>query len=159
MAVGLLAVLMFSGCATGPLPAGEAESPALMEQQQLANSLQRLLDMPPIFLRGPWTPNGYVAYYKAREIWQPGTTVKGGWELWLRSDVIGIPCGQYLVSFVMTKLDHLRPKNPLKAQLRPDYTGEAIQHLVSVGWTEQAAKGAMASCPEGWTVSGTGRLL
>jgi hypothetical protein len=124
----LLGALM-AGCATA---APQALSPQLEEHQRLANALHRR-----VRIHGGWAPEDYLGVVQAMPVWKSGF---GGLDIWLRGDIVGTQCGQYVIASLLALRD--RPSADPST-----VNEEAIKSLVSVGWTAQAAEAAKASCP------------
>ena len=124
----LLAALM-TGCATA---APQALSPQLEEHQRLANALHRR-----VRVHGGWAPEDYLGAAQTMPFWKSGF---GGLDIWLRGDIVGTQCGQYIIAGLLALREH--------PSADPSTVNEeAIKSLVSVGWTTQAAEAAKASCP------------
>jgi hypothetical protein len=130
LAVVLLAVLT-TGCATA---APQALSPQLEEHQRLANALHRR-----VRVHGGWAPEDYLGVVQTMPFWKSGF---GGLNIWLRGDIVGTPCGQYVIANLLALREHVVPLVD-----RRTVNEEAIKSLVSVGWTAQAAEAAKTSCP------------
>ena len=124
----LLAALM-AGCATA---APQALSPQLEEHQRLANALHRR-----VRIHGGWAPEDYLGVVQAMPVWKNGF---GGLDVWLRGDIVGTQCGQYVIASLLALRE--RPSADPST-----VNEEAIKSLVSVGWTAQTAEAAKASCP------------
>ena len=124
----LLLATVTMGCATA---APEALSPQLEEHQRLANAIR-----PRVLVHGGWAPEDNLGLVQAMSFWKGF----GGLDIWLRGDIVGTPCGQYIVASLLA----LR-ENP-KADGRI-VDAEAIRTLVSVGWSAPGAEAARASCP------------
>jgi hypothetical protein len=124
----LLGALM-AGCATA---APQALSPQLEEHQRLANALHRR-----VRIHGGWAPEDYLGVVQAMPVWKSGF---GGLDIWLRGDIVGTQCGQYVIASLLALRD--RPSADPST-----VNEEAIKSLVSVGWTAHAAEAAKASCP------------
>ena len=136
----LLFVALTTGCATA---APQALSPQLEDHQRLANALH-----PRVRVYGGWAPEDNLGLVQTTPFWKGGF---GGLEIWLRGDIVGTPCGQYVIAGLLALRDQTRP-----LANRGSMSEEAIRNLVSVGWTAQAAEAAMASCP-GASVGAGGR--
>jgi hypothetical protein len=136
----LLFVALTTGCATA---APQALSPQLEDHQRLANALH-----PRVRVYGGWAPEDNLGLVQTRPFWKGGF---GGLDIWLRGDIVGTPCGQYVIAGLLALRDQTRP-----LANRGSLSEEAIKNLVSVGWTAQAAEAAMASCP-GASVGGRER--
>jgi hypothetical protein len=125
----LLLSALTTGCATA---APQALSPQLEDHQRLANALHRR-----VRVHGGWAPEDYLGAVQTIPFWKSGF---GGLDIWLRGDIVGTQCGQYVIASLLA----LRER-PLAD--RRTMNEEAIKNLVSAGWTAQAAEAAMASCP------------
>ena len=125
----LLLLALTTGCATAsPL----ALSPQLEEHQRLANTLR-----PRVRVHGGWAPEDNLGLVQPMPVWRNGF---GGLDIWLRGDIVGTQCGQYVIASLLALRE------------RPSADGrtvneEAVKSLVSVGWTAQAADAARESCP------------
>ena len=124
----LLLAMLTMGCATA---APEALSPQLEEHQRLANAIR-----PRVLVHGGWAPEDNLGLVQAMSFWKGF----GGLDIWLRGDIVGTPCGQYIVASLLA----LR-ENP-KADAR-SVDAEAIRTLLSIGWSGPGAEAARASCP------------
>ena len=125
----LLVAVLMTGCAAA---APQALSPELEEHQRLVNALH-----PRVRVHGGWAPEDYLG------IVQPTPVLKGGFgglDIWLRSDIVGTPCGQFVVASLLALRE--RPSADQKT-----VNEEAVKSLVSAGWSAQAAEAARASCP------------
>jgi hypothetical protein len=122
-------VLLAAGCATA---APQALSPELEEHQRLANALH-----PGVRVHGGWAPEDYLGVVQTTPFWKGGF---GGLDIWLRGDVVGTQCGQYVIASLLA----LR-QQPVADRRAMDEA--AIKSLVSVGWSAQAAEAAIVSCP------------
>jgi hypothetical protein len=125
----LAVVLLAAGCATA---APQALSPELEEHQRLANALH-----PRVRVYGGWAPEDYLGVVQTVPFWKGGF---GGLAIWLRGDVVGTQCGQYVIASLLALREH-------PSVDRRTMNQEAIKNLVSVGWSAQAAEAAIASCP------------
>ena len=125
----LLLVALVAGCATA---APQALSPQLVEHQQLANALHRR-----VRVHGGWAPEDYLGVVQTMPVWKSGF---GGLDIWLRGDIVGTQCGQYVIASLLA----LRERPLADGRTVNE---EATKNLVSVGWTAQAAEAARASCP------------
>jgi hypothetical protein len=127
----LLAAALLAGCATAAPP---ALSPQLEEHQRLANALQ-----PRVRVHGGWAPEDNLGLVETAPFWKAGF---GGANIWLREDIVGTPCGQYVIASLLALREQSRSlKNHGPVQ------EEAIKSLHAIGWTEDAARAAAASCP------------
>ena len=125
----LLLTALMTGCATA---APEALSPQLEEHQRLANALHRR-----VRVHGGWAPEDYLGIVQPMPVWKSGF---GGLDVWLRGDIVGTQCGQYVIASLLALRE--RPSAD------PSTVNEAaIKSLGSVGWTAQAAEAAKASWP------------
>jgi len=82
----LLVAVLTTGCAAA---APQALSPQLEEHQRLANALHS-----GVRVHGGWAPEDYLG------VVQPTPVLKGGFgglDIWLRGDIVGTPCGQYVI--------------------------------------------------------------
>lgn len=140
LAVILLAILI-AGCATA---APQALSTQLEEHQRLANALHRR-----VRVHGGWAPEDYLGVVQTTPVLKGGF---GGLDIWLRGDIVGTQCGQFVIASLLVLREH-----PL-ADPRT-VNEEAIKNLVSVGWTAQAAEAARASCPGASTGGGAERAI
>jgi len=125
----LLLAAATMGCATA---APEALSPQLEEHQRLANVLR-----PRTVVHGGWAPEDNLGLVEAMPFWKGGF---GGLDIWLRGDIVGTPCGQYIVASLLA----------LRAQPKADartVDAEAMRSLTSVGFSGPGAEAARASCP------------
>jgi hypothetical protein len=125
----LLLAALTMGCATA---APEALSPQLEEHQRLANALR-----PRVVVHGGWAPEDNLGLVEAMPFWKGGF---GGLDIWLRGDIVGTPCGQYIVASLLA----------LREQPKADgrtVDAEAIRTLVALGWSAPGAEAARASCP------------
>jgi hypothetical protein len=127
--VSLLLTALMAGCATAT---PQALSPQLEEHQRLANALHRR-----VRVHGGWAPEDYLGAAQTMPFWKSGF---GGIDIWLRGDIVGTQCGQYIVASLLA-LRERRSADPNTVN------EEAIKSLVSAGWTAQAAEAAKASCP------------
>jgi hypothetical protein len=125
----LLLTALMTGCATA---APEALSPQLEEHQRLANALHRR-----VRVHGGWAPEDYLGIVQPMPVWKSGF---GGLDIWLRGDIVGTQCGQYVIASLLALRE--RPSADPST-----VNEEAIKSLGSVGWTAQAAEAAKASCP------------
>ena len=126
---------MTMGCATA---APEALSPPLAEHQRLANALR-----PRVRVHGGWAPGDNLGVVQAMSIWRGF----GGLDIWLRGDIVGTQCGQYVVASLLA----LREQREAD---RRTVDANAVKRLVSVGWTAQSAEAARSSCPGASTGDG-----
>jgi hypothetical protein len=133
----LLLAAVTTGCATA---APQALSPELEEHQRLANALRSR-----VRVHGGWAPQDYLGVVQPMPVWKNGF---GGLDIWLRGDIVGTQCGQYVIASLLA----LR-ESPSADQRTVNE--QAVKKLVSVGWTARAAGAATASCPA--APSGTGR--
>ena len=129
-------VALTTGCATA---APQALSPQLEEHQRLANALR-----PRVRVHGGWAPEDNLGVAQAMPFWKSGF---GGLDIWLRADIVGTQCGQYVVAGLLA----LREQREAD---RRTVDEEAIKRLVSVGWNAQAAEAARDSCPGASTGGG-----
>ena len=129
MATLLLLAVLMTGCATA---APQALSPQVAEHQQLANALHRR-----VRVHGGWAPEDYLGVVQTMPVWKSGF---GGLDIWLRGDIVGTQCGQYVIASLLA----LRERPLADGRTVNE---EATKNLVSVGWTAQAAEAARASCP------------
>ena len=125
----LLLFVLTTGCATATPPALSAQ---LEEHQRLANSLRHR-----VRIHGGWAPEDNLGLVQPMPVWRNGF---GGLDIWLRGDIVGTQCGQYVIASLLALRE------------RPSADGrtvneDAVKSLVSVGWTAQAAEAARASCP------------
>jgi len=127
----LLVAVLTTGCAAA---APQALSPQLEEHQRLANALHS-----GVRVHGGWAPEDYLG------VVQPTPVLKGGFgglDIWLRGDIVGTPCGQYVIASLLALRE--RPSADHRT-----VNEEAVKSLVSAGWSAQAAEAARASCPGG----------
>jgi hypothetical protein len=127
----LLAVVLLAGCATA---APQALSPQLEDHQRLANALH-----PRVRVYGGWAPEDNLGLVQTRPFWKGGF---GGIDIWLRGDIVGTQCGQYVIASLLALRERAR-----SLVNRDTVDEEAIKSLVAVGWSEQAVRAAAASCP------------
>lgn len=125
----LLLTALTTGCATA---APQALSPQLEEHQRLANGLHRR-----VRVHGGWAPENYLGVVQNMPVWKNGF---GGLDIWLRGDIVGTQCGQYVIASLLALREH-------PSADRRTVNEEAVKNLVSVGWSAQAAEAASASCP------------
>ena len=125
----LVLAAITTGCATA---APQALSPQLEEHQRLANTLHSR-----VRVHGGWAPEDYLGVVQRTPVWKGGF---GGLDIWLRGDIVGTQCGQYVIASLLALREH-----PSADQRTVNE--EAVKSLVSVGWTAQAAEAARASCP------------
>jgi len=125
----LLLTALMTGCATA---APQALSPQLEEHQRLANALHRR-----VRVHGGWAPEDNLGVVQPMPVWKSGF---GGLDIWLRGDIVGTQCGQYVIASLLALRE--RPSADPST-----VNEEAMKSLVSVGWTAQAAEAAKASCP------------
>jgi hypothetical protein len=125
----LLLTALMTGCATAAPP---ALTPQLEEHQRLANALR-----PRVRVHGGWAPEDYLGVVQPMKILKSGF---GGLDVWLRGDIVGTQCGQYVIASLLAL--HERPSADAST-----VNEEATKSLVLVGWTAQAAEAAKASCP------------
>jgi len=126
--VFLLAALT-TGCATA---APQALSPQLEENQRLANALH-----PRVLVHGGWAPEDHLGVVQSMPFWKKGF---GGLDIWLRGDIVGTQCGQYVIASLLA----LRESSSTDGSTVNE---EAVKRLMSVGWSAQAAEAARVSCP------------
>jgi hypothetical protein len=124
----LLLAALTTGCATA---APQALSAQLEEHQRLANALR-----PRVRVHGGWAPADNLGVVQAMSIWRGF----GGLDIWLRGDIVGTQCGQYVVASLLALREQREADRRTMDQ-------EAVKRLVSVGWTAQSAEAARASCP------------
>ena len=125
----LLLAALATGCATAaPL----ALSPQLEEHQRLANALR-----PRVRVHGGWAPGETFGVVQRMPVWKNGF---GGLDIWLRGDLVGTQCGQYVIASLLALQEHPSADSSTMNE-------EAIKSLVSVGWTGPAAEAARQSCP------------
>ena len=127
----LLAAVLLAGCATA---APQALSPQLEEHQRLANALH-----PRVQVRGGWAPEDNLGVVQTVPFWRGGF---GGISISLRGDIVGTQCGQYVIASLLALHDRNRSLVD-----RGTLDEEAIKSLVAIGWGEQTARSAAASCP------------
>jgi hypothetical protein len=127
----LLAAVLLAGCATA---APQALSPQLEEHQRLANVLH-----PRVRVHGGWAPEDNFGLVETVPFWKGGF---GGINIWLRGDIVGTQCGQYVIAGLLALREQSR-----SLVNRGTVSEEAIKSLVAVGWAEQTARAAEASCP------------
>jgi hypothetical protein len=132
----LLLAGLTTGCATA---APQALSPQLEEHQRLANALR-----PRVRVYGGWAPGDNLGVVQPMPFWKNGF---GGLDIWLRGDIVGTPCGQYVVASLLALREDRRAD-------RREVDKEAFKSLVSVGWSAPAAEAARASCPGASTGGG-----
>ena len=125
----LLLVALTTGCA---IAAPEALSPQLEEHQRLANTLR-----PRVRVHGGWAPEDNLGVVQRMPVWPNGF---GGLDIWLRGDIVGTPCGQYIIASLLALRE--QPSADMRT-----VNEEAVRKLASVGWSGQAAEAARASCP------------
>ena|SRR5215813_10714680 len=125
----LLLAALTTACATA---APQALSPQLEEHQRLANALR-----PRVRVHGGWAPEDYLGVATTMPFWKSGF---GGLDVWLRGDIVGTQCGQYVVASLLALREHPEAD-------RGTVEETATKKLASVGWTAQAAETARASCP------------
>ena len=130
MATLLLLAVLMTGCAT---TAPQAIAPQLEDHQRLANALHRR-----VRVHGGWSPEDYLGVVQTMPVWKGGF---GGLDIWLRGDIVGTQCGQYMIASLLA----LRERPLADGRTVNE---EAIKNLVSVGWTAQAAEAARDSCPK-----------
>ena len=126
-----LAAVLLAGCATA---APQALSPQLEDHQRLANALH-----PRVRVYGGWAPGDNLGLVENVPFWEGGF---GGIKIWLRGDIVGTQCGQYVIASLLA----LREQSGLLAT-RGNVGEEAIRSLLLVGWGEQTARAAAESCP------------
>ena len=124
----LLLVALAAGCVTAAPP---ALSPQLEEHQRLANSLR-----PRVRVHGGWAPEDNLGAVQRMPFWKNGF---GGLDIWLREDIVGTQCGQFVIASLLALQEH-----PL-ADGRT-VNEEAIRSLLLVGWSAPVAEAARASC-------------
>ena len=129
--MALLAAVLLAGCATA---APQALSPQLEEHQRLANALH-----PRVQVQGGWAPEDNLGVVQTVPFWRGGF---GGITISLRGDIVGTQCGQYVIASLLA----LRERNRSLMD-RGTLDEEAIKSLVAIGWSEQNARSAAASCP------------
>jgi hypothetical protein len=129
--IGLLSAVLLAGCATA---APQALSPQLEDHQRLANALH-----PRVRVHGGWAPEDNLGLIEAVPFWKGGF---GGISIWLRGDIVGTQCGQYVIASLLALHAHAP-----RSVDRGTVNAEAIKSLVATGWTEQAAGAAAVSCP------------
>ena len=127
----LLAAVLLAGCATA---APQALSPQLEEHQRLANALH-----PRVQVQGGWAPEDNLGVVQTVPFWRGGF---GGISISLRGDIVGTQCGQYVIASLLV----LRERNRSLVD-RGTLDEEAIKSLLAIGWGEQTARAAAASCP------------
>jgi len=125
----LLLVALTAGCATAAPP---ALSPQLEEHQRLANSLR-----PRVRIHGGWAPEDNLGLVQPTPFWRNGF---GGLDIWLRGDIVGTQCGQYVIASLLALREHPKANGRTVNE-------EAVRSLMLVGWTAPAAEAAWASCP------------
>lgn len=125
----LLLAAVTTGCATA---APQALSPQLEDHQRLANALH-----PRVRVHGGWAPEDYLGVVQTMPFWKSGF---GGLDIWLRGDIVGTQCGQYVIASLLA----LRERPSADANTVNE---EAVKSLMSVGWSAQTAEAARASCP------------
>jgi hypothetical protein len=126
-----LAAVMLAGCATA---APQALSPQLEDHQRLANALH-----PRVRVHGGWAPEDNLGLVETVPFWKGGF---GGINIWLRGDIVGTQCGQYVIASLLALREHAR-----SLVNRGTVDEEALKSLVAIGWTEQTARAAAAACP------------
>ena len=126
----LLAAVLLAACATA---APQALSPQLEDHQRLANALH-----PRVQVQGGWAPEDNLGVVQT-VFWRGGF---GGIVISLRGDIVGTPCGQYVIASLLA----LRERNRSLVD-RGTLEEETITSLVKIGWSEQTARSAAASCP------------
>jgi hypothetical protein len=129
--IALLAAVLLAACATA---APQALSPQLEEHQRLANALH-----PRVQVQGGWAPEDNLGVVQTVPFWRGGF---GGITISLRGDIVGTQCGQYVIASLLA----LRERNRSLVD-RGTLDEEAIKSLVAIGWGEQTARSAAASCP------------
>jgi hypothetical protein len=129
--IGLLSAVLLAGCATA---APQALSPQLEDHQRLANALH-----PRVRVHGGWAPEDNLGLIERVPFWKGGF---GGISIWLRGDIVGTQCGQYVIASLLA----LHARAPRSVD-RGTVNQEAIKSLAAIGWTEQDAVAAAASCP------------
>jgi hypothetical protein len=127
----LLAAVLLAGCATA---APQALSPQLEEHQRLANALH-----PRVQVQGGWAPEDNLGVVQTVPFWRG---CFGGISISLRGDIVGTQCGQYVIASLLV----LRERNRSLVD-RGTLDEEAIKSLLAIGWGEQTARSAAASCP------------
>jgi hypothetical protein len=127
----LLLAGLTAGCATA---APQALSPQLEENQRLANALH-----PRVRVHGGWAPEDNLGLVQPMPFWKNGF---GGLDIWLRGDIVGTQCGQYVIASLLA----LRETPSADGSTLNE---EAVRRLMSVGWSAKAAEAARASCPAG----------
>ena len=127
----LLAAVLLAACATA---APQALSPQLEEHQRLANALH-----PRVQVQGGWAPEDNLGVVQTVPFWKGGF---GGIKISLRGDIVGTQCGQYVIASLLV----LRERSRSLVD-RGTLDEEAVKSLVAIGWGEQTARSAAASCP------------
>ena len=127
----LFAAALLAGCATA---APQAISPQLEEHQRLANALH-----PRVRVHGGWAPGDNLGLVENVPFWEGGF---GGIRIWLRGDIVGTQCGQYVIASLLALHEQSRP-----LAKRGPVDQEAIKSLLAIGWSEQAVRAAADSCP------------
>ena len=127
-----LAAVLLAGCATA---APQALSPQLEDHQRLANALH-----PRVRVHGGWAPEDNLGLVETVPFGKGGF---GGINIWLRGDIVGTPCGQYVVASLLALREQSR-----SLVNSGTVNEEAIKSLATIGWSEQAARAAEASCPK-----------
>src|SRR5437899_8655037 len=122
----LLLAALATGCAAA---APQAISPQLEDHQRLANALRHR-----VRVHGGWAPEDHLGVVQTMPFWKSGF---GGLDIWLRGDIVGTQCGQYVIASLLA----LRER-PLAD--RRTVNEEAIENVVLVGWTAQAPEVASA---------------
>lgn len=125
----LLLAALTAGCATA---APQALSPQLEENQKLANALR-----PRVLVHGGWAPEDYLGIVQPMPFWKKGF---GGLDIWLRGDIVGTQCAQYVIASLLALREHPSADGSTVNE-------EAVRRLMAIGWTAQAAEAARASCP------------
>ena len=125
----LLLLAVTAGCATA---APAALSPQLEEHQRLANSLR-----PRVRVHGGWAPEDNLGVVQRMPFWKSGF---GGLDIWLREDIVGTQCGQFVIASLLALREHPSADGRTVNE-------EAIRSLMLVGWTAPNAEAAWASCP------------
>ena len=127
----VFAAVLLAGCATA---APQALSPQLEEHQRLANALH-----PRVRVHGGWAPEDNFGLVETVPFWKGGF---GGVNIWLRADIVGTQCGQYVIAALLALREQSR-----SLVSRGTVSDEAIRSLVAIGWAEPTARAAEASCP------------
>ena len=129
--IGLLSAVLLAGCATA---APQALSPQLEDHQRLANALH-----PRVLVHGGWAPEDNLGLIERVPFWKGGF---GGISIWLREDIVGTQCGQYVIASLLALHAHA-PRSVDRGTVNQ----EAIKSLAAIGWSEREVGAAAASCP------------